>query len=549
MAGTVQGSPHTGTSGIELGKVRGYVYPEELDLKPDSDLHKELLAKIMARAQASRSTMSSRYESWRKIDKNLEAYVPLDEDEAAIKTKDSRKPLQVIIPMSFAIRETLVTSVISSLLGEYFFPLEGEGPEDVVGGLLMKKHIQRQMLRGKAELPIHTAISDGFTYGIGAVSPRWHTEYGTVTKTEDTGYKNFFNVFKKTGKASFQERDLIWEGNVLDSIDPYLYFPDPDVGGHEPQEGEFVAWLKRDNRISLLEREANDLEGLINVRYLAGRMGQSSLAGDESGRAESSGISDSRNMPGSMANPVDVLYMYVRLIPREWDLGNEEYPAIYLFGVANDVLIIRAQRMNLDHNKFPIVTCVPDFDGRSIAPVSRLEVIYGMQQTADWYITSRIANVRKSINDMFVADPFRINMRDLLNPGPGKVIRTRRPSWGEGVEGAVKQLAVQDVTKGHLQDVAFMSEMMQRTSGATDAMQGVFDDAPERRTAAEFQGTRQGAAARVGKTARMIYSMFFRDLALMMASHTKQFMTKTTHIKLMNETERRLLAEYNIRVD
>jgi hypothetical protein len=51
---------------------------------------------------------------------------------------------------------------------------------------------------------------------------------------------------------------------------------------------------------------------------------------------------------------------------------------------------------------------------------------------------------------MLIVDPSLINMADLEDPKPGKLIRMRRAAWGRGVENAVKQLNVNDITRQHI---------------------------------------------------------------------------------------------------
>ncbi len=52
-----------------------YEYPRELDLKPGSTLHKDLVTKIMTYAQESHWEMKNRYDSWAAVDKTLTAFV------------------------------------------------------------------------------------------------------------------------------------------------------------------------------------------------------------------------------------------------------------------------------------------------------------------------------------------------------------------------------------------------------------------------------------------------------------------------------------------
>ena len=159
--------------------------------------------------------------------------------------------------------------------------------------------------------------------------------------------------------------------------------------------------------------------------------------------------------------------MYVKIVPKEWGLKgskfnkNGDYPEIFLFTIANEQIVLRARPLNLNHNKFPIAIAAPDFDGYSITPISRMELIGGLQTTLNWMFNSHITNVRKAINDMLIVDPSLVNMEDLENPAPGKLIRLRRSAWGKGVQNAVEQLQVNDITREHMRDAQQIMEMTQ----------------------------------------------------------------------------------------
>ena len=46
--------------------------------------------------------------------------------------------------------------------------------------------------------------------------------------------------------------DLLFEGNDLSNIDPYLWLPDPSVASDKIQDGEYQGWIDRDNYMNLL---------------------------------------------------------------------------------------------------------------------------------------------------------------------------------------------------------------------------------------------------------------------------------------------------------
>jgi hypothetical protein len=190
---------------------------------------------------------------------------------------------------------------------------------------------------------------------------------------------------------------------------------------------------------------------------------------------------------------------------------------------------------------YPIITASPDFDGYSILPLARSEILYGMQEVLDWLFNSHISNVRKAINDMLVVDPYLVNIADLKDPQPGKLIRMRRPAWGKGVKDAVQQLQVNDITKQNIADSSFIIQWMQKVGGADESMMGALrQGGPERLTGAEFQGTRAGAISRMERVAKVISLQGLQDMAYMFASHTQQLMTKETYINATGRWQREL---------
>ena len=528
----------------------GYTYPrnsdgKELDWRPNSELHHNIVQELMMRANESKNSMSARYEGWKKIDRNMTAFIPLNEMESAIKNRDSRKAVPIVLPLSYAIRETILTYLSRVFFDDIVFPYRGVGPEDTVGAILLSHHVQQQFLRAKSELALYTQWSDAITYGLGVALPYWFREIGPVTRTRPIYDTLTDGTQVQVGEETYVEEDsLLFEGSRIRNADTYKVLPDPNTPIHLVQESEYISILSKEGRMDILGREKAGTEGIFNARYLVDLVGQSMLDEGEDGRTDKyeTVYNSSTNV---LSNPVDVLYTYINLVPEEWGLGNGKYPEKWMFGLANDSLIIQAQPINLDHRMFPVSIAVPDLDGHSIIPTSRMEILYGMQETVDWYQLSRINNVRKTHNNVYVVDPFRINMNDVTNPQAGGIMRTRRASWGQGVEGAIKQLTTQDMTENHARDIMFMSNMMQQVSGVPDFMQGMLDSsAPERRTAAEFQGVRSGAGSRMARIAKFCHITGMRDLGMMLASHTIQFQQEESAAKMTGDWERVLVEEY-----
>jgi|ADurb_Ile_03_Slu_FD_contig_121_94962_length_10970_multi_4_in_0_out_0_8 hypothetical protein len=540
-------NPVGGSSGMHPGAKYDYSYPNGLDLSPDGELHKYLVGELKKRIQESYTQISRRHGVWKKIDRTLTAYVQPDEKESKIKAADERRPISIVVPYSYATLETLLTYFVTVFLDDPIFQYEGVSPEDILGAALLERAVDVQARRAKMALSLYTFFRDGLAYGIGGCAPIWTQEMGFKTVKEPLGFmSSLLGKWFSFGEGKRQEEIVKYEGNVLNTLDPYMMLPDPNVPIHEHQKGEFFGWGEETNYAKLLEQERNNGD-LFNVRYcndIGSGKSQYVSSRSNTGRDDRFGGGTDRTYGSSVFKPMDAIHIYMNLIPSEWRLGSRKYPEKWLFTLVGDKIIVRAKPLGLDHNMFPVALNAPTFDGHSVAPISKVEVVYGLQETLDWLFSSHIANVRKAINDMLIVDPSMINMSDLKEPEPGKLVRLRRAAWGKDVRASVFQLQIQDITKGHIQDSSTIVELVKQISGSQDAVMGVQRKTSDRITAEEVQQTAQGALSRLATMAKVSSMMGLADLSYMIASHTQQLMSQDLYLKMTGRWPEYLQQEY-----
>jgi hypothetical protein len=491
-----------------------YNYPEGLDLSPGSELHNIIIDRVLERAQESATIMQTRFESWNEQDQFLTAYKRLDDEEANVKLIDDRKPVSIVFPYTYAILETLLSYMMSAFFRDPLFRYEGYSPDDVMGSILLEKVINLHCNKFKVMLNLHTMFRDAFIYGLGVVAPIW--------KVSTNG---------------------LFEGNALINIDPYRYLPDPNVSMDNIQNGESVGWTSDTNYLDLLSDEYDDPD-MFNVKYLSLLENRTtSIYG-----TDNSARTNTRNgytIPGSM-QPVTEINMYMKIIPKEWKLGNSERPEKWLFRIAGDSVVLAARPANFKHDKFPLAVISPDFDGYSATPLGRLEIVSGLQEVLDFLFNSHIANVRKAINDTLIYDPYLINANDLKEPKAGGLVRMRRPAWGQGkINDSIKQLQINDITRGNIADSSFVIDWMQKTT-ATDssAMGSLRTGGPDRLTKAEFQGTATGGMNRLERVAKVIGLQGMQDIGEFFAEHTQQMMDDSMYVKVTGDWSEVLLNEF-----
>ncbi len=528
-----------------------YNYPLGLNLRPGSDMHEFLKGEIMFRAQESRDAMSNRFPSWKKIDETLTSYIPLSDEEENLLLDDETKPVSMVVPLSYATIELLLSYLTLTFAEEPIFKYEGFTDEDMLGSILLEKIVELQTRKSGIGIQLHTLFRDALAYGFGAAAPVWVQKTGWRRQKRQ---QSIFSAFlgRITGFEDLVERveEIRYEGNELYNINPYNFLPDANQAIQDIQRAEYVGWLRPESRMEILSREVYD-ENTFNAKYLKHIDGRSILGGDESKRDRYK-VSSGKENTSSYTKRMDTIYMYIDLIPSEWKsqgdrgpaLGKNRYPEKWAFALTGDQVITGARPLGLDHNLFPVVICAPEYDGYTLTPISKMETVYGLQKLINFLYSSHVMEVRKSLHNMFLVDPKSINVNDLLTPKPGKIIRTRPQAWGRGVTGMMEQFKVDDATRNHLGESTIIAQLLDRVSGAEDVLQGTTGGKKERVSASEFQGRQSAALSRLEKHALIIGLQAINPLGEMYASHTQQFMSQEQYIAIAGEYEERLREEF-----
>jgi len=541
--GNSGGSSGAGSSGWFKEFDFNYEYPAALNLRPGEKLHDEIVTKLLNYAIQSYGVMQKRHSSWNAVDDKLNIYITPTTRQEERQALDANEPVNIVVPQSFAVMETILTYFVTAFLQEPIFMFDGAGPEDMVGAKLMELLIGYQMRRSGGGLALHTMFRDSITYGFGALAATWKKQSGNRIVPDDSGLQGDAAGLLGGSPKKKTVPYIFYEGSELVNIDPYLCLPDPNVPIHKACNGDFFGWVDEMPLVNLLDEESWLDSDLFNVRYLSKLPeAQSQMTLDPSRRGAKFQMNNRRQMYGT-TNCRTVLHMYVNLIPKDWGLGDSEYPQKWSFAVADGLVLIKARPLDLVHNTFPIVMSAPDYDGYSIAPISRIEILSGLQTVLDFLFNSHVTNVRRAVNNMFVVDPSLVNMPDFDDPQGGLLVRLRRAAWGRGVNDAVQQLQVADVTRGHIADGQVVMDLSQKFSGAVENLMGVMRGGSERRSATEARGAMSSAVGRMEKMARLTSIMAMVPLANMLAFHTQQLMSKSTYVNVVGEWTQLLMGE------
>jgi hypothetical protein len=500
----------------------------------NSPQHRLLKSMLETRIQMAKRRHSQQHDRWKRAEESILAYVPeTDIDHKRKQARDSGRPTYttIKIPYSYALLMAAHTYWTSVFFARnpvlQFAGRHGESEQQVQA---VEALCAYQIETGGALAPYYIWLYDAGKYGVGITGSYWDQEIIRYSHIEP-------NPEKEGEGLLITDEVGGYEGNKVYNISPWDFLPDPRVPVGRFQEGEFVAVKRRVSWNDLRRRER--LGYYMNLQELKGGGGDSTpgeqysqlvrpedtdyIAGHEEGRPHHPAV-------------VKVYEVYVDLIPSEWKLGPSSYPEKWVFTITDDLgTIIGTQPLGLMHGKFPFDVLESEVEAYGAWNRGIPEIIEPLQDTMDWLLNSHFYNVRAALNNMFIADPTRIVIKDLQNPEPGMVARLKPEAYGSDIRTFFQQLQVQDVTQGHTQDMQHMLTISERVTGINDQILGVLGSGGGRKTATEIR-TSTGFGVNRLKTASEYMSVTgFAPHSMKMLQQSQQYYSQEKQLRLVGD--------------
>jgi hypothetical protein len=442
----------------------------------------------------------------------------------------------IVIPASFAIHQLRKTQLSSVFLAQKpMFPIEGRSPEDVEGAQLMEAAIDYDADATNAICVLYAFLQDCDRYGMGVLYDTWEEEPGWVMR-QPAPMNPLQRIRAMIMAPQLLEPQRVMgtvrEFNRWQNVDPYNFWPDPRVPLSDIQKGEYCGHRTFNGRMSILERSAKNGGPYFNVEELEKHAGQATR-----GREGGTGSRRTRFNPDEFmlrqgADDRDRGYFaldhfQIKLIPKEWQLGEGADPELWWFTQADESLIIRAHKSAYEHGKisYSVGEVLPD--PHEILNTGMVEQMDGLQRVLDWFHNSRIANIRRAINNSIIFAPTLLEIADITHPNPAGTIRLTQKGEELLITGQLQlssmyqQFIVQDLTAPHLQQSGVMFEMMQRMSAANDPAMG--QPTPGDKTLGEVQSMLAAASQQLRIVAQLIDQQALRPLLNRSISNRQQF--------------------------
>lgn len=507
--------------------------PEEWKdkIKPGSESHEKLLTRFRGMLDLSENKMGQFYNRWNYRELQYQAYVTAKDWEAIYKAGlDSKTETfqkltpTLIIPYTFSTIRTIVTYLTTVFLARKpLFTVGANNSKYIPAAKNMETLLQYNAEHSKFVMHATQWLYDGEIYGLGVL----RTGFKDEKKKKTTFVTNPLDgTLIKT-----QREDLVYQGNTVERIDPFLFFPDPRVPMMKvAKEGQFCFWRQYVGKFTL--QKSGEFLYLDDIGPMSrDTEGQSLRNVFAKGNSLTTGQTD--NLLGN-THTIDFVQVdegTVELVPSEVGLGDEDIPRKFLVTIANKKQIIRLEPYENDHDMHPVAVIEPYGLG-GFGNLGISDYLSPLQEMISWLLNSHIQNVKGSLNNSFIYDPSMINEKDLKSPAPNKCIRVRPKAYGVDVSMYLKQLDVRDVTSNNVNDIQMLTRIGDSLSAVNENYRGL-QDSGGRKTATEIRATIEAATSRLASHAQYISATGMQDLGVQWSLNNQQYLTQSFETQVL----------------
>lgn len=504
------------------------------EISKGSPLHQKIISMLTARIRFAERARAKQVEKWQKAEELALAFINESEIDA-IRRADRENTgtpryTTIQLPYSYALIMAAHTYLTSTFFARtpvhQFAARHGEAEMQVQS---VEALIGYQVEVGRMLVPYYIWLYDQIKYGVGIINTYWQDEI--------IQYSNILEqVDPLTGKSRpMQELTQVagYRGNKLNNVSPFDFYHDPRFPIYRFQEGEFCARRFVIGWNEMVRRR--NLKYYMNTEFITSRFAPSQLINMGASalvRPEIPGfILDAEDQGHPMA--FYAYEVYVDLIQKEWGLGNSTYPEKWVFTITGDLsLIIGAQPHGAAHGRFPFDVGTTEIEGYGLWPRGLPEITTGIQNTLDWLINQHFFNVRASMNNQFIIDPSKIVIRDAEDGGPGFIYRLRPEAYGQDIRTFFHQVPVQDVTKGHVGDMATMFDLGEKITGINEQMFGSLSSGG-RKTATEVRTSTGFGVNRQKTIAEWTSALGMSPHAQMLVQHSQQWYEDEFELRIL----------------
>lgn len=516
-------------------------------LDSKNEFHTDFLKLCLGFLGQSKGAMGAYYGAWDEADRIFRTRTIKDEQDR--KAAQRREPAKILLPFT---RAQILTFVSFGFLQlnqrDTFYELQGTGPEDEQKAEQDAEDVlARECKRNKWNAFLNQSLLDCARFGICVAKVFWEEKTKVVTSQQpvEAGETVAGEPTLPTTQ-DVTEPTVVSQGNRVIPISPFRFYPDTSRPLSRFQEGDFCGSEDVYSYTTLKSMEAGgEIVGTEDIKPLSSMQNSEMFSHSRFGKMaglESSQRGQVRGVQsGAKTGPIVVTELQMWLIPADTKLGGSEETLgpekerkLYLVWLGNWSRILKVEEMGVEHDQFTYQLGQFTEDQNTLLNEGMAELIGPLQETATWFINSRISNVKKTLyGGIMVVDDSLVEYSDLQNRS--QVIRLKPNAKGrlDATTNGIRQIDIKDSTSGHVADVETLWKFVQVLSGASENAMGQYSGG--RRDATQSRAVNQGASARLKTIIWVLWETFFEPIGKMMLFNAQQSLTSETFAKIVGE--------------
>lgn len=523
------------------------------DLDDTESGYSKLLDHVCDELTRSEDTMNAYYDRWCAAEESLYNQITTKQKYDANGCELKKADDEINFPLNWSLLQTIVAYMMQVFVAREFFVEVGVLKEsDRLKAKRVQKKLQAEFVYNRGVEMAFRWFHSSFTYGIGPIEISWDKidrNVHVLSETDDSLTGPVGGAVGLEGPVTRNvEEHTVYEGNTINVIDPFGFFPDPNVPMADVAlKGDFIYYREFPSK-SKLRRMSYD-EDYVKPEKDAMQRPDRAWDNDSQHVLDRATINNTKNVQ------IDRGSTYI--IPEDYwtaeeleELGvvDADRPQMWYLVVLNKSQILWASPFESDHGMHPFVVLEPFGDGLTHTPLSLYDLIGTLENTANFLVRSRINGTKVALNQKIVYNPALIDIDNFTKTDGGVYIPLKRSGLETAAGNAIADFTPKPDTSRNFTDLELIIKIADMILGTNDNLRGQVNSGG-RKSATEVRTSNQQSSGRQSVNAMRSSSQGVNVLGTIMVTNNVQFLSEDFEQELfgldgMDESEKISLADF-----
>lgn len=232
---------------------------------------------------------------------------------------------------------------------------------------------------------------------------------------------------------------------------------------------------------------------------------------------------------------VECWELWVRLVPADNEIYEDksgDEPVMFQILISGGDVLLSLNESTYEHGMFPYSVGEGRPNAHFQFSPGWVMMLKGIQDYVDWLKNRHQEALSRTIGNIFVYDPSRVDVTDFMNPDKeGLLIAMKETAYGSKIDDYFKQVPIKDLTENFNEEAMDFVRFAESVTAANSSMQGAGAGGPDQPSATEYAGTQQMSAGRMTSVARLLSSQALVPQTKQTVSNFQQFMDTEQEVR------------------